>query len=222
VLIHQAGIAFGLIALAAVRVHDRWRSGTLEPIDYYFAGVVLATVPSLGRAGAHGQYVLEMLVVTVLLLLGTGGLRVPAGREALAVLQIALIVLYAPAFVLLEEGPFARSSIAAAPAIRALIAEGRGPVLSQQGSFALFTRGEIHAQLFHLTSLVKVGRWDEAPLLREVEEGKLSWVVTESPLEQPLSDDDDKERFTPALHDALAGHYVRAAQLGPYYVYRPR
>src|SRR5262249_61256979 len=74
VLIHQAGIAFGLIALAAVRVHDRWRSGTLEPIDYYFAGVVLATVPSLGRAGAHGQYVLEMLVVTVLLLLGTGGL----------------------------------------------------------------------------------------------------------------------------------------------------
>jgi hypothetical protein len=222
VLIHQAGIAFGLIALAAVRLHGRWRSGTLEPIDLYFAAVVFATVPSLGRAGAHGQYVLEMLIVTVLLLLGSGGLRAPAGREALAALQIALIVLYGPAFVLFEEGPFARSSIAAAPAVRALLTEGRGPVLSQQGSFALFTRGEIHVQLFHFTSLVEVGRWDDAPLRREVEDEKLSWVVTESPLEEPLAEDDDKERFTPALHDALARHYVREARLGPYYVYRPR
>ena len=47
-------------------------------------------------------------------------------------------------------------------------------------------------------------------------------MVTEFPLEAPLKADDDKERFTPELHAALAGSYVREAQLGPYYVYRPR
>jgi hypothetical protein len=222
VFIHQAGIAGGFIALALVRLWHRLRTARLEPLDLYLAAVLLVTVPSLGRAGAHGQYVLELLVVTVVYLLRSGGLRFPAGREALGAAQLALVLLYAPAFVLLEEGPFARASIAAAPSIRSLIETRQGPVLSQQGSFSLFTRGEIHVQLFDFTSFSRAGLWDQAPLLREVAGKKLSWVVTEAPLEQPLEDPDDLERFTPELHEALARCYQPVAHLGPYYVYRPR
>ena len=95
-------------------------------------------------------------------------------------------------------------------------------MISQQGSFSLFTRGEIYVQLFHFTSLSRTGRWDPTPLVRAVEERKPAWVVTESPLEQPVESDDDWERFTPELRDALARSYVRRARIGVYYVYRPR
>jgi hypothetical protein len=222
VLIHQAGILCAFFGLALVRWWRRVRRGDVEPIDVYLPVLVLVTLASLGRAGAHGQYVVEMLVVTVAFLLRTGGFGFPAGREAWGVFQLAVLVLYAPLFVLFEEGLFARASIAAAPEVRALLATEPGPILSQQGSFPLFTRGEIHVQLFHFMSLSRVGLWDPAPLIREVEDERLAWVVTESPLEQPMNDPDDRERFSPELRSALARHYLRRAVIGPYYVYRPR
>jgi hypothetical protein len=222
VFIHHAGVLFGFLGLAVVRLRDRLRGPEPEPLDFYLAALWLATLPALGRAGAHGQYVLELVVVTLLYLLRTGGLRFPEGRERLAVAQLSLLLLYAPAFVLLEEGPFDRASIAAAASVRSLLETRPGPIISQQGSFSLFTRGEIHVQLFDFTSLVRMGRWDETPLIREVTRKQLAWVVTESPLEESLEDPDDRERFTPELREALARSYVREAQLGPYYVYRPR
>jgi len=220
VLIHEAGPLWAFLWLAAVRFRSRLRA--LEPMDFYCVAVALTTIPSLGRVGAHGQYVLEMLVTTVIYLLRTGGLGFPAGRNALGVAQLAGLLLYAPSFVLLEVGPFARQSISAAPSVRALLQTEQGPVISQQGSFSLFTRGEIYVQLFHSASLARMGRWDEQPLIRAVEERKPAWVVTESPLEQPVESDDDWERFTPELRDALARSYVRRARIGVYYVYRPR
>lgn len=222
VLIHQAGPLCVFFGLAATRLVPRMRARTLEPIDLYLVSVAVVTLASLGRAGAHGQYVVELLVVAVAYLLATGGFRFPSGREAWAVFQLAALVLYAPLFVLFEEGNFARASIAAAPSVRALLATEPGPILSQQGSFPLFTRGEIHVQLFHFMSLSRVGLWDPAPLLREVENRRLAWVVTESPLEEPMDDDDDRERFSPELRSALATHYQRRTVIGPYYIYRPR
>jgi hypothetical protein len=222
VLVHQAGVFWAFLGLAAIRLRSRIHEGTLEPIDFYWVAVALATIPSLGRVGAHGQYVVEMLVVTVVYLLLTGGLAFPDGRQVFAIAQLVILLLYAPAFVLLEEGPFDRASIAAAPSVRALLQTEPGPVVSQQGSFALFTRGEIYVQLFHYASLARMGRWDERPLVVAIEERKPAWVVTESPLEEPVASDDDWERFTPAVREALARNYVRRAQIGPFYVYRPR
>jgi hypothetical protein len=221
VLIAHAGIFFGFLGLALARLGPRLRRLEVEPLDAYFALLVPVTVASLGRAGAHGQYVVDLLVVGVVYLLGHGGLRFPAGREAVACVQLGLLLAYAPAFVLLQEGPWDRASLRSAPAVRALLSTEPGPILSQQGSFPLFTRGEIHVQLFHFAALARQGRWDERPLLREVEEGRLGWVVTEFPLEGE-ADADARERFTPELRSALARHYVRRAFLDPYYVYAPR
>lgn len=221
VLLEHAGIFFGFLGLALARLWPRLRRLAVEPLDAYLAFLVPVTVASLGRAGAHGQYVVELLVLSVVYLLRHGGLRFPAGREAIACVQLALLMAYAPAFVLLQEGPWDRAALRSAPAVRALLSTEPGPILSQQGSFPLFTRGEIRVQLFHFAALARQGRWDERPLLREVEEGRLAWVVTESPLEgEP--DEDARERFTPELWSALARHYVRRAFFFPYYVYRPR
>jgi hypothetical protein len=222
VLIHHAGPFFAFLWLALSRLATRLRAGAWEPIDCYLLVVVLVTVPSLGRAGASGQWVVELLIVGALFLLRTGGLLFPPGHRRLAIAQLAFVLAYGPAFVLLEEGPWDRDSIRAAPAIRAILETAPGPVISQQGSFSLFTRGEIHIQLFHFASLAQMGRWDQGPLLREVEEQRVAWVVTESPLEEPLTDDDARERFTPELWGALGRNYVRQAHLRPYFVYAPR
>ncbi len=222
VLIHHAGVFFPFLGLALSRLITRGRARSLEPIDFYLLVVGLVTVPSLGRAGAFGQWVVELLVVCTLFLLRTGGLLFPPRAQGLAIAQLALLLAYGPAFVLLEEGPGDRASIRAAPAVRAILESAPGPVISQQGSFSLFTRGEIHVQLFHFTGLAQTGAWDQGPLLREVQERRLAWVVTEVALEEPLRDDDARERFTPELFSALATKYVRRAHLGPYFVYSPR
>jgi dolichyl-phosphate-mannose-protein mannosyltransferase len=217
----HAGVFFGFLGLALARLWARVRLLEIEPLDAWFALLVPVTVASLGRAGAHGQYVVELLVLSVVYLLRHGGLRFGAGREAIACVQLGLLMAYAPAFVLLQEGPWDRAALRSAPAVRALLSTEPGPILSQQGSFPLFTRGEIHVQLFHFAALARQGRWDQRPLLREIEEGRLAWVVTEFPLEGEV-DEDGRERFTPELRSALARHYVRSAFLDPYYVYRPR
>ena len=221
VFFEHAGIFLGFLGLALARLWGRLRRIDIDALDAYLALLVPVTVASLGRAGAHGQYVVELLVVCVVYLLRHGGLRFGAGREAIACVQLGLLMAYAPVFVLVQEGRWDRESLRSAPAIRALLSTEPGPILSQQGSFPLFARGEIHVQLFHFAALARQGRWDQRPLLREVEEGRLAWVVTEFPLEGEV-DEDGRERFTPELRSALARNYVRRAFLSPYYVYRPR
>jgi Dolichyl-phosphate-mannose-protein mannosyltransferase len=221
VLIHHAGPLFGFLGVAVARLAARVRGRTLSPVDFYFGLLVPVTVGTLGRAGAHGQYVLEMLVVGVVYLLATGGVRFPRGRRGLAAAQLGLLMAYAPAFVVLEEGLWDWQAARAAPAVRELLETRPGPILSEQGSFPLFTRGAIHIQLFHFAALARQGRWDQAPLLREVREHRLGWVVTEFPLEAER-DDDALERFTDELFGALRQEYVRRAEIGPYFVYEPR
>jgi len=219
VLIEHAGIFFLFIGLALYRLLGRLQTRSIGPGDFYFAGVALTTIASLGRIGAYSQYVVELLVVTVLYLLQTGGLRFPLARKRLATAQLALVLAYGPAFVLLQEGPWDWASLRAAPMVRALLETAPGPIISQQGSFSLFTRGEIHIQLFHFAALTRMGKWDQGPLIEEVERHSVAWVVTEFPLEGSPQRDSDRERFTSELHKALTLNYVRRAHIGPYYVY---
>jgi hypothetical protein len=223
VFLHHAGPYSLFVGLAVVRLVARLRArAALEPLECYLSLLLPVTAASLGRAGAHGQYILELVVVAALYLLRSGGFSFPTRRGGALGAGLGLIVAYGLAFVLLEEGPWDRAANAAAPAVRRLLETAPGPVISQQGSFSLFTRGEIHVQLFHFEQLARAGHWDEGPLVREVEEGRLAWVVTEFPLEEGLADADARERFSPRLLEALSHRYVRRQQIGPYYVYQPR
>ena len=64
--------------------------------------------------------------------------------------------------------------------------------------------------------------WDQSLILKEVDKHTFSWVITEFPLENPDMSDDDHERFTPELVEALKRNYRRREAIYPYYLYRPR
>jgi hypothetical protein len=56
IFLHHAGPVFLFLGLAMSTSWRRFRGGLWEPIDLYLASVLLTTLVSLGRLGAHGQY----------------------------------------------------------------------------------------------------------------------------------------------------------------------
>ena len=221
VFLHHAGPLLIFMVAALLASWQRLRTGRWEPIDCYLAVVLVTTLVSLGRLGAHGQYVLELLVVTMILLLRICGSASMQNRDMWASLQILFLLIYAPLFIFVEEGLFDMQANRAAQKIYPLIEAGTGPVLSQQGSFALFGRGEISVQLFHFTALSRVGIWDQGLLIKEIDKRTFSWVITEFPLEETKLTDDDHERFTREMLEALRANYRRRHDLYPYYLYSP-
>jgi hypothetical protein len=223
IFFHYAGPIFLFIGLALVTSWRRFRDGSWEPIDLYLGCVFVLTLVSLGRLGAHGQYVLELLVVTLLYLLRTTGLPLVRGRDVMVSLQILFLLIYTPLFIFLEEGPWDLAGNQAAKKIYPLLKADSGPILSQQGSFALFSRGEIFIQLFHFSALSRAGFWNQDVLLKEIGDHTFSWVITEFPIEEPATENaPDKERFTPEMLEALRKNYQRREAFYPYYLYNPR
>jgi len=222
ILILHAGPVFLFICIALLTSWKRFRDGTWEPIDYYLGCVLAITLVSLGRIGAHGQYVLELLVATLLYLLRTTGLPAIPGKEALVSIQIIFLSCYTPLFIFFQEGLFDIPANNAATQIYPLLRGQSGPVLSQQGSFALFGRGEIFIQLFHFTALSRAGMWDQNLLLREIDAKTFSYVITEFPISQSISSGDAQERFTPEMLEALRKNYRLDRAVNPYYLYVPR
>ena len=222
VFIHHAGPVFIFIGIAISFLWKRIKSRNWEEIDCYLLVVFLFTLFSLGRMGAHGQYVVELLVVIFIFLL-----RMPVSiwetekRKIWISVQILLLCIYAPLFVLLEEGLHNRAANRAYPEIYRTIEDSSGPILSQQGSFPLFTRGEIHIQLFHFTGLYHAGAWDQNHLLDEIEGQTFPYVITEFPVAESNGGADGEERFTQEMIEALRTKYELMKEVYPYYIYRP-
>ncbi len=222
IFIHHAGPICPFIGLALFEAWRRFKENRWEALDIYFGMVFVTTVISLGRVGAHGQYVLELLVVTMLYLLRQYGLPSIRGRDVLVSVQVLFLFVYTPLFIFLEEGLWDIAANRAANRIYPLLNAGSGPILSQQGSFALFARGEIYIQLFHFCGLWRAGLWDQGLLLKDIGKHTFSWVITEFPIEGPIPSDTDRERFTPEIVDALRANYQRRQAIYPYYLYTPR
>ncbi len=222
IFMHHAGPILPFIGLALLILWRRFKSGTWGPMDCYLGCTLAATMVSLGRVGAHGQYVLELLVVTMLYLLRTANFPAIKGRDALVALQILLLLIYTPVFIALEEGVWDISAIRAADKIYPLLNSATGPILSQQGSFPLFSRGEIYIQLFHFTGLWRAGFWNQDLLLKEINRKTFSFVITEFPIEKPISFQNEQERYTPEMLKALRKNYQSLEVWRPYYVYAPR
>ena len=222
IFIHHAGPVLIFMGLAFLASWKRFRDGTWEPVDCYLGCVLAITLVSLGRVGAHGQYVLELLVVVLLYLLRTTGLPAIRGRDALVSIQIIMLFCYAPLFIFVEEGLWDIPANTAATKIYPLLRAQPGPILSQQGSFALFGHGEIYIQLFHFTALSRAGLWDQNRLLKEIDQRTFLLVITEFPIEQPATSENAHERFTPEMVEALRKNYRSVEVVYPYYLYSPR
>ncbi len=221
IFMHHAGPILIFIGIAGSLLWQRFKDGTWDAIDCYLGCLFFITLISLGRLGAHGQYVVELLVITLLYLLKTAGLPAIPRRDALVSAQILLLFLYAPAFIFLEEGLWDISANRASSKIYSLIRERSGPVLSQQNSFSLFSRGEIYVQLFHFSGLSRAGMWDQRPLLNEIDKRGFCCVITEFPIETSPLSDSDNERFTPEIISAVRRNYKLLESVYPYYFYVP-
>jgi hypothetical protein len=218
VFISHAGPMVIFIGIALSLLWQRFRNGKWEPIDCYLACVFLMTGFTLGRVGAHGQYVIELLVVTLLFLLRTAGLPEIPGRAALVSIQILILLIYAPLFIVLEEGLWDISANRAAAQIYPWIQNQSGPILSQQNSFSLFSRGGIYIQLFHFTALSRAGLWDQSHFLNEIDNRTFCCVITEFPIEEPKFSN-AKERFTPEMLEAIQKNYRIEKAIYPYCLY---
>ena len=221
IFMHHAGPILVFIVIAFLTFYRRILHFQLEPIDCYFGCVYAITFISLGRIGAHGQYVVELLVVTLAYLLRTTGLPAVRGRKVWVSIQVLILFLYAPLFVFVEEGLWSRAANKASGAIYQTIRGEPGPILSQQGSFALFGRGEIYIQLFHFTGLSRAGKWNQGRFLNDITQRKFPYVITEFPIENPANTESSTERFTPEMLSALRENYRRALFVHPYFVYIP-
>ncbi len=222
IFIHHAGPIFLLIGLALMIFWRRFRTGSWHAFDCYLVWVFLVTIVSLGRPGAHGQYVLELLVVTLAYLVCVADFPAIGARSALVSVQIVILFMYAPIFVFVEEGLWDMAANRAAQKIYPIIKTASGPIVSQQGSFALFGRGEIYIQLFHFSALSRAGLWDQAPFLKEIENHTFSYVIAEFPLDEEHLSDSDQERFTPEMLQSMRRNYQQSATIYPYYLYVPR
>ena len=221
ILIHHAGPVFCFIGFALYAYWQKIKGWRWEVMDYYFGCVLLTTIVSLGRVGAHSQYVIELIVVSLLYLLYVAELPLLAGKRLLVSAQILILFIYTPLFIFIEEGLGNVSSYQASKKIYPLLKSASGPVLSQQGSFALFGRGGIYVQLFHFSGLSRAGLWDQHRLLNQIDDRIFSCVITEFPIEGANLSDDDYERFTPETLEALRRNYQRKEIIAPYYIYSP-
>jgi hypothetical protein len=221
IFIHHAGPIFLFIGIAVSILWRRFKDGIWDATDCYLGCLFVITLISLGRLGSHGQYVLELLVITLLYLVRNTGLPAIPRHDALVSAQVLLLFLYAPAFIFLEEGLKDAAANRASSRIYSLISERSGPVLAQQASFSLFSRGEIYIQLFHFSGLSRAGMWDQAPLLNKINKREFCCVITEFPTEEPVLSDSDSERFTPETIAALRKNYQLLESDYPYYFYVP-
>lgn len=222
IFIHHAGPILIFIGFSCAIAYRRLHRLELEPIDLYFLCVFAITILSLGRVGAHGQYVVELLVVTLAYILRTTGLPHIRGKERWVSIQVLFLLLYAPLYILLEQGPWARAANKSSSEVYRTIQASSGPILSQQGSYPLFGRGGIYIQLFHFSSLWRAGQWDQSRILSDVARQTFSYVITEFPIEDPVMSEDRLERFTPEMISMLRSNYQYIYTAYPYYLYGPR
>jgi hypothetical protein len=220
VLIHHAGPLAFFIGLAAVGAARRFRSGSWEPIDIYFIATATITAVSCGRIGAYTQYVVELCAVVMLYVLGAVVMQTLIMRRTLVKLQLMALLIYAPLYVALEHGPDALASRRVSAQILSLIRSDPGPVISQNGGFALFGTGQIYVEMFAYTAFSRAGLWDGNRLVRDIENKKLRWVITQFDIFGNSMSNDDNERFSPEVVTALRKHYALQQHIGPYYIYR--
>lgn len=101
------------------------------------------------------------------------------------------------------------------------VASAPGDILSEDTMFTVTTGKRLYLQPFEFIQLAEKGLWDERPLLQAVRERRFGAVI----LRFRLSSDPPswhEERINRPLLEELRANYVTEAEIGSYYIYRPR
>jgi hypothetical protein len=99
-----------------------------------------------------------------------------------------------------------------------LVRETTGVVLADEDMGLLARAGRpIYFQPFEMTQLARAGRWDQRPLLDEIERQAFAVILIFTIPEMPLH----RERWTDEMLEAIGRRYAVSERVGQTLVFRP-
>jgi hypothetical protein len=203
-----------LLVAGALRVPS-WRL-----VGPYLIGAALSGL-TIGKVGSNVNYLLELGAAVALalgaLLAWLGPRRaVTAVVAALLALDVALMVLASP-YRAVTHGRLAQ--LADARRLEQVIRETGGVVLADEDMGLLARAGRpIYFQPFEMTQLARAGRWDQRPLLGDIERQAFAAILIYAIPDVALH----RDRWTDEMLQAIERRYAVAERIGQTLVFRPR
>ncbi|MBX3730103.1 MAG: DUF2029 domain-containing protein [Candidatus Sumerlaeia bacterium] len=203
------------------------------PVAVYL-GLAALSLVTTAKAGAASNYLLEFHAVLGL------ALGLAAGRADRIVAHpswkcrvpvaalLVLLVLHAadlnvgvgtPAKRLFFPPPPSPGAHNQRAYIELRLLEYEGPKLCDEPIFLIRSGQPVLYQPFIMTQLAREGKWDAAPLLRDIEAAHFGAIMTKQNLEQPGA---HLPGFTEAMRAAILKAYTLEDQIGEYRLYVPR
>jgi hypothetical protein len=186
----------------------------------YLLGAVVSGL-TIGKVGSNVNYLLELGAAVALalgvLLAWLGPRRaVTAAVSLLLALDVALMVLVSP----YRAVTHARlGQLADARRLEELVREAGGTVLADEDMGLLARAGRpIFFQPFEMTQLARAGRWDQRPLLGDIERQAFAAILIYAIPEVPLH----RDRWTDEMLRAIEQRYTVSERVGQTLVFRPR
>jgi hypothetical protein len=186
----------------------------------YALGAVASGL-TIGKVGSNVNYLIELgagvsLAIGALLAWHRPRRAVHAAIALLLALDMALVVLASPyrtvTHIRLKQGEEARHLLG-------VVHRAPGIVLADEDMGLLPLDGRpIFFQPFEMTQLARAGRWDQRPLLADIERQAFAAILIYRVPELPLH----RERWTDEMLGAIERRYVVEERVGPTEVFRPR
>jgi uncharacterized membrane protein len=195
-----------LLAVVAFLIARGPKSGARTLAGPYLAGAMLGAL-TIGKIGSDWNYFLELAAGCGLVAglwvarFGTQGWVSRCAALALA-LQAAYGWWVMEREIMAPRRHLLHGERASWEQLKRVVDEAPGPVLTDSGMGFLPLKGKpIYYQCFEMSQLVRAGRWDDARLVRSIENREFPVVVLN--LAPPVL----AERWTPAVLDAIARNY---------------
>jgi hypothetical protein len=185
----------------------------------YLVGAALSGL-TIGKVGSNVNYLLELGAAVALSIgallawLGPHWL-VRAVVTLLLALDVGLMVLASP-YRAVTYSRLAQQQDA--ERLDRLVRETTGVVLADEDMGLLARAGRpIYFQPFEMTQLARAGRWDQRPLLDEIERQAFAVILIFTIPEMPLH----RERWTDEMLEAIGRRYAVSERVGQTLVFRP-
>jgi hypothetical protein len=91
----------------------------------------------------------------------------------------------------------------------------RGPVYSENMTLLMQAKLDVPAEPAIITCLARRRQWDESGFVKSLADGHFAAIVVTSELS-------NRERFSPAIAQAIEKRYMAARNIGPFKIYEPR
>ena len=186
----------------------------------YLIGAAISGL-TIGKVGSNVNYLLEPGAAVALaigaLVAWLGPRRgLTAAVALLLALDVGLMVLASPyravTYTRLRQSEDARK-------LERLVREAGGVVLADEDMGLLARAGlPIYFQPFEMTQLARAGRWDQRPLLGDLERQAFAMILIYAIPEVPLH----RDRWTDEMLAAIERRYAVAERVGQTLVLRPR